>query len=109
MFIVVVFLQRRKHWKNKNKLLISSPKFYSFRVDYIEKSKSLQEQLKELKTEIEVMKVEDKRTDLDRFHDENVQRGDNKYSTLRQVGQLSLQRMIVDYFLFLMGRGRGSG
>ena len=55
------------------------------------------------------MKVEDKRTDLDRFHDENVQRGDNKYSTLRQVGQLSLQRMIVDYFLFLMGKGRGSG
>ena len=60
--------------------------FISFhRVEYIEKSKNLQEQLKDLKTEIEVMKVEDKRTDLDRFHDENVQRGDNKYSTLRQV------------------------
>lgn len=55
------------------------------RVEYIEKSKNLQEQLKDLKTEIEVMKVEDKRTDLDRFHDENVQRGDNKYSTLRQA------------------------
>ena len=55
------------------------------RVEYIEKSKSLQEQLKELKTEIEVMKVEDKQTDLDRYHDESVQRGENKYSTLRQV------------------------
>ena len=73
-----------------------------FRVEYIEKSKNLQEQLKELKTEIEVMKVEDKRTDLDRFHDENVQRGDNKYSTLRQVGYF-LQNLNVAGFPWLVG------
>ncbi|KAK3084822.1 hypothetical protein FSP39_019612, partial [Pinctada imbricata] len=56
------------------------------RVEYMEKSKHLQEQLKELKSEIEVLKVEEKETELDRIHEESVQRGDNKYSTLRQVG-----------------------
>ena len=51
----------------------------------MEKSKHLQEQLKELKTEIEVLKVEEKQTHLDRLHEENVQSGENKYSTLRKV------------------------
>ena len=52
----------------------------------MEKSKHLQDQLKELKSEIEVLKVEEKQTLLDRLHDENVARGENKYSTLRKVG-----------------------
>ncbi|KAL3858190.1 hypothetical protein ACJMK2_012794 [Sinanodonta woodiana] len=55
------------------------------RVEYMEKSKHLQEQLRELKTEIEVLKVEEKQTDLDRLHEQNIQRGDNKYSTLRKA------------------------
>lgn len=55
------------------------------RVEYLEKSKHLQEQLKELKSEIEVLKVEEKQTQLDRLHEENVERGENKYSTLRKI------------------------
>lgn len=55
-------------------------------MEYLEKSKTLQEQLKELKSEIEVLKVEEKQTHLDRLHEENVQRGDTKYQTLRKVG-----------------------
>ena len=51
----------------------------------MEKSKHLQNQLKELKTEIEVLKVEENETDLDRLHEDGIQRGDSKYSTLRQV------------------------
>ncbi|XP_074641113.1 merlin-like [Tubulanus polymorphus] len=55
------------------------------RVEYLEKSKHLQEQLKELKSEIEVLKVEEKQTNFDRFHEENVQKGDNKHSTLQKI------------------------
>lgn len=56
-----------------------------FRVEYLEKSKNLQEQLKELKSEIEVLKIEDKETLLDIMHNENVTHGQTKYSTLRKV------------------------
>lgn len=55
------------------------------RVEYMEKSKNLQEQLKELKSEIEVLKVEDKQSRLDILHEENISRGENKYSTLGKV------------------------
>ncbi|VDI49662.1 merlin [Mytilus galloprovincialis] len=55
------------------------------RVEYMEKSKHLQDQLRELKTEIEVLKVEENETDYDRLHEDGIQRGDSKYSTLRQA------------------------
>lgn len=55
----------------------------------MEKSKNLQEQLKELKSEIEVLKVEDKQSRLDMLHEENISRGENKYSTLGKVRILS--------------------
>ncbi|XP_077996323.1 merlin-like [Glandiceps talaboti] len=55
------------------------------RVEYMEKSKHLQEQLNELKTEIEVMKIEEKQTHFDLLHDDMVQRGDTKYSTLKKI------------------------
>ncbi|KAG1691206.1 Merlin [Nymphon striatum] len=55
------------------------------RVDYLEKSKNLQEQLKELKSEIEVLKIEDKETLMDIIHEENVAKGETKYSTLRKI------------------------
>ncbi|XP_064612057.1 merlin-like [Liolophura sinensis] len=67
------------------------------RVDYMEKSKHLQEQLKELKTEIEVLKVEEKQTDMDRLHDENVEKGESKYSTLRRI-RLGTTRSRVSFF-----------
>ncbi|XP_012279987.1 merlin isoform X2 [Orussus abietinus] len=55
------------------------------RVDYWEKSKHLQEQLRELRSEIEVMKVGEKQCELDQLHDEQVRLGENKYSTLKRV------------------------
>lgn len=55
------------------------------RVDYWEKSKHLQEQLRELRSEIEVMKVGEKQCELDQLHDEQVRLGENKYSTLKKV------------------------
>lgn len=55
------------------------------RVEYLEKSRHLQEQLRDLKSEIQVLKVEDKLTPLDRIYDENVNRGETKYSTLRRT------------------------
>ncbi|XP_034952145.1 merlin [Chelonus insularis] len=55
------------------------------RVDYWEKSKHLQEQLRELRSEIEVMKVGEKQCNLDQLHDEQVRLGENKYSTLKKV------------------------
>ncbi|CAL1547960.1 unnamed protein product [Lymnaea stagnalis] len=53
--------------------------------EYISTSKTLEDQLKELRTEIEVLKVSEKSSTLDRIHDESIQRGDSKYSTLRKV------------------------
>ncbi|XP_054708217.1 merlin-like [Uloborus diversus] len=55
------------------------------RVEYLEKSKHLHEQLLELKTEIEVLKVEDNVTSLDQIYEDNAGRGENKYSTLRRT------------------------
>lgn len=46
--------------------------------------KFLQEQLRDLKSEIQILKVEEKLTPFDRIHDDNVDKGENKYSTLRR-------------------------
>lgn len=54
------------------------------RVDYLEKSKHLQNQLRELRSEIAVLKVGDKQTDFDQLHDEQIKLGENKYSTLKK-------------------------
>ncbi|RWS09439.1 merlin-like isoform X2 [Dinothrombium tinctorium] len=55
------------------------------RIEYLEKSRNLQEQLRDLKCEIQVLKVEERLTPMDRIHEENVSRGDNKYSTLKRT------------------------
>lgn len=55
------------------------------RVEYTEKSKHLQDHLRELKSEIEVLKKEDTESILDRLHEESVLRGETKYITLRQA------------------------
>ncbi|KRY77206.1 Merlin [Trichinella pseudospiralis] len=54
------------------------------RVEYLKKSKHLQEQLSELRSEIEGLKVEEQQTDLDRAYQESLQLGDDKYTTLRK-------------------------
>jgi merlin protein len=60
-------------------------KIFLCRVEYLEKSKHLQDQLRELRSEIEVLKVGEKQTELDQLHDEQVRLGETKYSTLRKV------------------------
>ncbi|XP_078600130.1 merlin-like isoform X1 [Branchiostoma floridae x Branchiostoma japonicum] len=55
------------------------------RMEYMEKSKHLQEQLSELKKEIEVLKDEDKETQYDKLHNINVEMGETKYSTLKRI------------------------
>lgn len=55
------------------------------RVDYWEKSKHLQEQLRELRSEIDVMKLGEKQSELDQLHEEQLRNGENKYSTLKKV------------------------
>lgn len=54
-------------------------------MECLEKSKQVQEQLRDLRSEIEELKVGEKATDLDNLHDEQVRLGENKYSTLRKV------------------------
>ncbi|GFY53943.1 merlin [Trichonephila inaurata madagascariensis] len=68
------------------------------RVEYLEKSKHLQEQLLELKTEIEGLKVEDNITSLDHIYEDNADRGENKYSTLRRTKSGSTKtRLFICY------------
>ncbi|NWT61543.1 MERL protein, partial [Erythrocercus mccallii] len=55
------------------------------KVDYMEKSKHLQEQLNELKTEIEVLKHKERETALDILHNENSSRGNSKHNTIKKV------------------------
>jgi merlin protein len=62
-------------------------------VEYLEKSKHLQDQLRELRSEIEVLKVGEKQSELDQLHDEQVRLGETKYSTLRKVTPVSCFRL----------------
>uniref|UniRef100_A0AAR2KVG4 NF2, moesin-ezrin-radixin like (MERLIN) tumor suppressor a n=1 Tax=Pygocentrus nattereri TaxID=42514 RepID=A0AAR2KVG4_PYGNA len=55
------------------------------KVEYMEKSKHLQEQLNELKTEIESLKLKERETPLDILHNENTERGTSKQSNFKKV------------------------
>lgn len=58
----------------------------------MEKSKHLQEQLNELKTEIEALRLKERETALDMLHNENADRGGggSKQNTIKKVpGRLS--------------------
>ncbi|XP_006008510.1 NF2, moesin-ezrin-radixin like (MERLIN) tumor suppressor a isoform X2 [Latimeria chalumnae] len=55
------------------------------KVEYMEKSKHLQEQLNELKTEIEALKLKERETPLDILHNEIVETGNNKYNTMKKL------------------------
>ncbi|XP_070619227.1 merlin isoform X4 [Erythrolamprus reginae] len=55
------------------------------KVEYMEKSKHLQEQLNELKTEIEALKLKERETTLDILHGENHDRGNSKHNTIKKL------------------------
>jgi len=84
-------LEFRKNVNNSGLDTNSCTKLYgkmsgcSSSVQYLEKSKHLQEQLKELRSEIEVLKVEEKQSHLDDIHDQNVLQGNGKYATIGRV------------------------
>uniref|UniRef100_A0A670KNX6 Merlin n=1 Tax=Podarcis muralis TaxID=64176 RepID=A0A670KNX6_PODMU len=54
------------------------------KVEYMEKSKHLQEQLNELKTEIEALKLKERETAMDILHSENNERGSSKHNTIKK-------------------------
>ncbi|XP_067083769.1 NF2, moesin-ezrin-radixin like (MERLIN) tumor suppressor a isoform X2 [Osmerus mordax] len=55
------------------------------KVEYMEKSKHLQEQLNELKTEIESLKLKERETPLDILHNHNTQEGTSKHSNFKKL------------------------
>uniref|UniRef100_A0A8C8G2X0 FERM domain-containing protein n=1 Tax=Oncorhynchus tshawytscha TaxID=74940 RepID=A0A8C8G2X0_ONCTS len=61
------------------------------RVEYMEKSKHLQEQLNELKTEIESLKLKERETPLDILHNENTEKGTSKHSNFKKVSPITPQ------------------
>uniref|UniRef100_A0A803TPT2 NF2, moesin-ezrin-radixin like (MERLIN) tumor suppressor n=1 Tax=Anolis carolinensis TaxID=28377 RepID=A0A803TPT2_ANOCA len=54
------------------------------KVEYMEKSKHLQEQLNELKTEIEALKLKERETAMDILHNESNDRGNSKHNTIKK-------------------------
>ena len=58
-----------------------------FREKYQNRSKNLEQQLKELKSEIEVMKVTDRESDFDRLYDDQQLKGQNKFITMQKASQ----------------------
>uniref|UniRef100_A0A671XPG9 NF2, moesin-ezrin-radixin like (MERLIN) tumor suppressor n=1 Tax=Sparus aurata TaxID=8175 RepID=A0A671XPG9_SPAAU len=65
------------------------------KVEYMEKSKHLQEQLNELKTEIESLKLKERETPLDIIHNQNTEQGTSKHSNFKKVSTSSVA-CIVD-------------
>ncbi|XP_029016425.1 NF2, moesin-ezrin-radixin like (MERLIN) tumor suppressor a isoform X1 [Betta splendens] len=55
------------------------------KVEYMEKSKHLQEQLNELKTEIESLKLKERETSLDIIHNQNAEQGTSKHSNFKKL------------------------
>ncbi|XP_054466221.1 NF2, moesin-ezrin-radixin like (MERLIN) tumor suppressor a isoform X4 [Anoplopoma fimbria] len=55
------------------------------KVEYMEKSKHLQEQLNELKTEIESLKMKERETPLDIIHNQNTEQGTSKHSNFKKL------------------------
>ncbi|KAK4302353.1 hypothetical protein Pmani_025539 [Petrolisthes manimaculis] len=55
------------------------------RGEYLERSRHLQQQLLHLKSEIEVLKVEENETVLDSVYQQQLRSGETKYSTLRRT------------------------
>ena len=65
------------------------------RHEYLEKSKTLQEQLRTLKSEIDELKVDEKVSVLDQLHREQAEQGDTKYSTIQKVKRGSMQSRVA--------------
>ncbi|XP_066923168.1 merlin-like isoform X2 [Clytia hemisphaerica] len=67
------------------------------RVEYLEKSRHLERQLTELKTEIEGLKVAGNPDILDRIHLESVGKGETKFSTMQKLQAASTNSRVQVY------------
>ncbi|XP_061836053.2 NF2, moesin-ezrin-radixin like (MERLIN) tumor suppressor a [Nerophis lumbriciformis] len=54
------------------------------KVEYVEKSRHLQEQLNQLKTEIDSLKLKERETSLDFIHEQNLEQGSSKRSNFKK-------------------------
>ncbi|XP_073257289.1 merlin-like isoform X2 [Porites lutea] len=50
-----------------------------------ERNRNIQQQLRDLKSQMEGLKIDDRQTRWDYIHDENLRLGENKYSTLQKI------------------------
>lgn len=76
-------------------IFLSTFCLFLFRVEYMEKSKHLQEQLNELKTEIDSLKLKERESVLDIIHNQNTEQGTSKQSNFKKVGTSSLVTMVL--------------
>ncbi|XP_039992425.1 ezrin a [Xiphias gladius] len=67
------------------------------RLTEAEKNEQMQKQLKALSSELEKARNEDKKTQNDLLHDENVRVGRDKYKTLRQIRQGNTKQRIDEF------------
>lgn len=49
------------------------------------RNRNIQQQLRDLKSQMEGLKIDDRQTRWDYIHDENMRRGEDKYSTLQKI------------------------
>jgi len=65
--------------------------------EYLKKSHHLQQQLTDIKTAIDGLKIMDGGDIMDRLHIENVGKGENKYSTLQKIQAASTNARVQVY------------
>lgn len=67
------------------------------RVEYLTKSKQVQTQLKDLRSEIEMLKICEKQSQFDKINAEQLRLGENKYSTLKKATKQSAKARVAFY------------
>lgn len=67
------------------------------RLTEAEKNERLQKQLKDLRSELEDARVENKKTQNDLLHADNIRAGRDKYKTLRQIRQGNTKQRIDEF------------
>lgn len=65
------------------------------RIEYLAKSKQVQTQLKDLRSEIEMLKISE--SEFDRINSEQIRSGENKYSTLKKAIKNSTKNKVAFY------------
>lgn len=68
------------------------------RVEYLEKSKQVQTQLQTLRSEIELLKIEENQCVLDIISAEQIRAGETKYSTLKKLKTGNSTKARVAFF-----------